>query len=377
MKGEKISRREFIKRLIGIGVGSLLLPEIIGARREGRGVIVTRRECMFYRRLGDNIVQCMHCPHGCVLRPGERSFCRVKENVGGKLYTLVYANPTSVHIDPIEKKPFFHFMPQRRALSIGTAGCNFRCIYCQNWQISQRKPEETINVEIWPEEMVRIAREYGTPIIAYTYNEPIIFYEYNYEIARLAKRYGIRNVYVTNAYINEEPLESIAPYLDGATITLKWIDEDAYWKYSHGRLNEVQRAIKHMWGLGIHIELINLVVPTLNDDMGKVRRLVRWIRDEISPEVPLHLLRFYPHYKLRNLPPTPMETLKRAREVAIEEGMYYVYLGNVPPGDPTTWTYCPKCKKVLIKREGYLIRENKIRDGKCPYCGAKIYGVWG
>ena len=131
-----------------------------------------------------------------------------------------------------------------------------------------------------------------------------------------------------------------------------------------------------MWGLGIHIELINLVVPTLNDDMEKVRRLVRWIRDEVSPEVPLHLLRFYPHYKLRNLPPTPLETLKHAREVALEEGMYYVYLGNVPPGDPTTWTYCPKCKKVLIKREGYFIRENRIRDGKCPYCGAKIYGVW-
>lgn len=320
-------------------------------------------------------VQCNLCPHQCIIPDGERGECRVRENRDGRLYSLVYGNPCAVHIDPIEKKPLYHFMPTAQALSLATAGCNLRCKYCQNWTISQVGPEKTRNADLPPEDVVQLAQEQEVPVIAYTYSEPIVFYEYVFETARLAREAGLRNTVVSAGFINREPLLALCEVVDAIKIDLKGYDRGFYREVCGGELEPVLETIDTIHETGTHLEIVNLVVPTLNDSLEQLRALAGWILNEVSPEVPLHFSRFYPQYKLDNLPPTPVETLEDARRIAMEEGMQFVYIGNVG-GHPGNHTYCPACGEVLVERVGFSVKSYHIEDGVCGFCGAPIPGVW-
>lgn len=320
-------------------------------------------------------VKCKLCPRECRLLPGRRGDCRVRVNVEGKLITLVYGKVCTAHIDPIEKKPIFHMLPGTPIFSIATAGCNLHCKFCQNWEISQVPPEKLQNIDMPPEKVVNIALEYGCPSIAYTYSEPVIFYEFVRETAELAKEKGLRNVIVTAGFINEKPLRELCRYIDASNTDLKAFNDEYYRKICDGRLKDVLKALVVQKEEGVLLEITNLILPTLNDSEREIREMCRWIIKNLGSETPLHFSRFYPMYKMEHLYPTPSQTLERAREIALEEGLKFVYVGNIP-GTPSEWTYCPSCKKVLIKRRGYAILENSIINGRCKYCGESIYGVW-
>lgn len=320
-------------------------------------------------------VQCLLCPRRCRLQENMRGDCRVRINLGGKLQTLVYGNPCAVHIDPIEKKPVYHMLPGSTSFSIATAGCNLHCKYCQNWSISQVPPEETNNLDMPPQKVVDYAIRGGCQSIAYTYSEPIVFYEYTLDTARIARPKGLKNIIVTAGYINPEPLRELCKYIDAAHIDLKGFTEEFYQDVCYGSLQPVLNTIKVAKELGVWIEIINLIIPTLNDDFGKIEEMCIWIKNNIGEDVPVHFSRFYPMYKLKNLPLTPVETLNNAREVALKVGLNYVYIGNIP-GHPGESTYCPNCKNIVIGRIGYFIKENNLSNGKCKFCGKEIPGVW-
>jgi len=320
-------------------------------------------------------VQCNLCPHRCIIAEGERGKCRVRENRGGRLYSMVYGNPCAVHVDPIEKKPFYHFLPTAAAFSIATAGCNLRCLYCQNWSISQFPPEETENTDLPPESVVSATLKYKAPVIAYTYSEPTAFYEYMLATARLARQAGLRNVVISAGFINAEPLRQLCQAVDAIKIDLKGYDEDFYRKVCSAELKPVLEALRIIHQSGVHLEIVNLVVPTLNDSLDQLRALSQWVARELNPDVPVHFSRFQPMYKLTNLPPTPVETLEKARAIALEEGLRFVYIGNVP-GHPGDNTYCPACKKPLIVRQGFAVSEYHLKGNICAYCGEPIPGVW-
>jgi pyruvate formate lyase activating enzyme len=292
----------------------------------------------------------------------------------------VYGNPCAVHLDPIEKKPFYHFLPTIPAFSIATAGCNLRCLYCQNWEISQFPPEETQNVDLPPEKVVQSALQTTsqtkiTPVIAYTYSEPIAFYEYMLATSKLARERGLRNAVVSAGFINPEPLRELCKVVDAIKIDLKGYDENFYREVCQAELAPVLETIRIIQESGVHLEIVNLVVPTLNDSLEQLRELARWLASSINPDVPLHFNRFMPQYKLLNLPSTPVETLVQARQIAQEEGMHFVYIGNVP-GNPGDNTYCPSCNKALIVRQGFSVLEYHLSGDKCDYCGELIPGVW-
>jgi len=324
----------------------------------------------------EKIVRCHLCRHRCVIPEGKRGLCRVRENRGGVLCTLVYERLISRAADPIEKKPLFHFLPGSRAYSIATMGCNFRCINCQNYEISQ-VPNDARPIpgeKVSPEEVVEDVEKQKCESIAYTYSEPTIFFEYAFDIARLASREGIKNIFVTNGYITDEALEKIAPYLDAANIDLKGYSEDFYKKNCGAYLNEVTEAIKSYRRLGIWIEITTLIIPTLNDNPNELKSLAEFIY-QLGPEIPWHVSRFYPMYRLEHLPQTSLQKLQEAREIGLKVGLRYVYEGNVP-GEEGESTYCPLCGKTLVKRLGYQILENLIRESKCPSCGTTIDGLW-
>ncbi len=322
-----------------------------------------------------NYVKCLLCPHGCILADGQRGRCRTRENRAGRLYSMAYGNPCAVHVDPIEKKPFFHFLPAAAAFSIATAGCPLRCAYCQNWQISQVPPEETQNANLPPQAVVQQAQRTNAPVIAYTYSEPTAFYEYMLETARVARGAGLYNTVISAGFINPDPLRELCATVDAIKIDLKGYDEDFYREVCEARLQPVLEAIRTIYEAGVHLEIVNLVVPTLNDSLDQLRALSRWVAQEISPDVPLHFSRFSPQYKLMNLPPTPVETLDAARRVALEEGVRFVYVGNVP-GHTGNHTYCPACGETVIAREGFAVRAYHLDSGHCAYCGEPIPGVW-
>jgi pyruvate formate lyase activating enzyme len=333
------------------------------------------REAYHYRKTGRNVT-CLVCPNECTLRPGDRSICRNKVYHDGKLYTLAYGNPCAVHIDPMEKKPLFHFYPSTPVFSIATAGCNFRCLNCQNWSISQSSPEETKNYDLPPEEVVRNAVSSGCRAIAYTYSEPTSFYEYMFDTARLAREQGIRNVWVTNGYINEKPLKDLCKYIDAANIDLKSFNEGIYSKLNAGRLKPVLNTIETCRDEGVWFEITNLVIPGWTDDPDMIARMCEWLCERGFDEYPLHFSRFFPMHKLTHLPPTPIETLREAGRIAMQEGMKYVYLGNVPEAGAQD-TLCPRCGEVVVKREGYVVTRYEItQDGTCRFCGEPIAGVW-
>ena len=321
-------------------------------------------------------MQCQLCPRRCFILPGKRGFCQVRENRKGILYSLVYARPCSVNIDPIEKKPLFHFLPSSSAFSIATAGCNLKCLFCQNWQISQRTPEEVDSVYLEPRELVKQVRKSGAPTIAYTYTEPVIFYEYMLDTARLAKAQGIRNIMHSNGFINEQPLRQLCKYLDAANIDLKGFSEEYYNELSLGSLGPVLKTLKILKQEGVWVEITNLILPGYNDDEQTITKMCLWIKENLGEDVPVHFSRFWPMYKLLSLNPTPITTLEKARKIALDCGLQYVYIGNIP-GHTAENTYCPNCKKVVIQRSGYSILEiNLDEQGRCKFCEGEISGVW-
>jgi len=332
------------------------------------------REGYHYASDGEQ-VECQVCPNRCVLGMGDRGICRSKVNMKGKLYSLTYGNPCAVHLDPIEKKPLAHFYPRTKAFSIATTGCNFRCLNCQNWEISQKKPEQVEHMTLFPEGVVKAALEKGARSIAYTYSEATTFYEYMFDTARLARRADLKNALISNGYINRKPLVDLCAYLDGANINLKSFDDAVYKCLNGGTLQPVLETFKTLHDQGVWFEMTTLVVPTYVDKPEMIKRMCAWILKNLGPDYPLHFLRFFPQYKLTRLPATPIATLEEFRKIALSQGIRYVYLGNVP-GHPGTQTYCHQCKKVIVQRNGYWIREIHIKDGKCTYCKTPIPGRW-
>jgi pyruvate formate lyase activating enzyme len=321
------------------------------------------------------VIKCLLCAQGCIIKENEKGRCRTRVNIGGNLKTLVYGRPIAIHTDPIEKKPFYHFLPGSEAYSLATAGCPLSCQFCQNWEISQAKPEDVPVEYRSPESIVSATQAQRTPIIAFTYNEPTVFTEYLTDIARLARKQNLRSVLISCGFMNEEPLKEMCDVLDAIKIDLKGFSEDFYHKVCSAELKPVLRSIKQVSKSKAHLEIVNLVVPTLNDSEKMLTDLSEWILNEVGPDVPIHFTRFHPDYRLLNLPPTPIETLHRAREIAMSKGIHYAFVGNVP-GDAGNNTYCPKCGKEIIKRLGIFTTEIHLKNGKCEYCNYPIAGVW-
>lgn len=333
------------------------------------------QEAMFYKKLENKRVECKLCAHSCQISNDRRGVCRVRENREGVLYSLVYGKAISSSIDPIEKKPLYHFYPGSNAFSVATVGCNFRCLNCQNHSISQLAGErrEIPGEELSPQSIVFEAKRYDCEIIAYTYTEPTIFFEYAYDTSKLAQKEGIKNVFVTNGYISQEALIKISPYLDAANVDLKSFREDFYKKVCGAELEPVLKTLKLMKKLGIWLEITTLIIPTLNDSHEELKEIAAFVL-ALGEETPWHLSRFYPTYKSKKLPPTPLDTIHRGREIGLKAGLRYVYAGNVP-GDKAENTYCNHCNRLLIRRYGYQIKESNLAEDRCKYCRAKIDGV--
>ena len=327
---------------------------------------------MLYTSLEDGKVKCHVCNRECIISEGKYGFCRTRQNKNGKLYTLIYGVVSSASVDPIEKKPLYHFMPCSTSYSLGTVGCNFRCKNCQNYTISQMRIDEVSTVEILPEEALNRAVSSGCRSISFTYNEPAIWFEYTYDTAKLAHEAGIATVYVTNGYISEKALRTIAPYLDAFSVDIKSFRDGFYKEICRAKLAPVLRSAKLARELGMHVEVVNLIIPTLNDSLEEIRELVQWVRDNLGDYTPLHFTRFYPYYKLDKLPSTPLRTLEDAYSIAKEEAMKYVYIGNVP-GTKKDNTYCPNCGELLIRRHGFDVTcDGLTSDNRCRKCNTKI-----
>ncbi|MBS3906366.1 MAG: AmmeMemoRadiSam system radical SAM enzyme [Syntrophaceae bacterium] len=334
------------------------------------------KEAMLYSFLEEGKVKCHLCSHRCVISPSKRGVCGVRENREGKLFSLVFGRAISMNVDPIEKKPLFHLLPESTSFSIATVGCNFRCLQCQNHEISQMPVDEKIIDGSWapPSRIVSLAKENRCRSISYTYTEPTIYFEYAYETAALASQEGIKNIFVTNGYMTEEALKTIQPYLDGANVDLKSYQEKFYKEVCGARLKPVLESLKLMKALGIWVEITTLVIPTLNDSEREFEEIAQFILS-LGAEVPWHLSAFYPTYKLINLPRTPAATLHRAREIGLKAGLRYVYCGNIS-GQGGEDTFCSHCGRNVIERMGFRVVKNDVTGGECRHCHAKIDGVW-
>jgi len=390
---EKISRRQFLLS----SAGALLAPPMLEIicpfmqasawemPKDIKGRVFTggapsqvwkwSHEGFLYAKLDGDKVVCGICPNSCVLSPGDRSVCRSKVNIDGKLYSLTYGNPCSVNVDPIEKKPLFHFLPKTTAFSIAAAGCNLRCLNCQNWEISQVRPEDVRSYELFPPDVVHASKKAGSASIAYTYSEPTTFFEYMIDTARLAKKEGVNNLWISNGYINKKPLLELCGVLDAANVNLKSFSDEIYHKLNGGRLEPVLNTFRTMHEQGLHFEITNLVVPGYTDDAAMVQKMCSWIIENLGPDHPLHFLRFFPRYKLDRLPPTPVATLTKFRQIAMKEGIRYVYVGNVP-GHVGNNTYCHNCGELLVERKGYNIPTYNIESSRCKFCKTRIPGKW-
>lgn len=324
---------------------------------------------------GPAIIKCGLCAQECLIREGERGMCGARINDRGILKSLVYGRPISVHVDPIEKKPFYHFRPGTSAFSLATAGCPLRCKFCQNWQISQAKPEDYNTQFISPDLIVRATERHQAPVVAFTYNEPTVFTEYLVDIARLARARGLYSALISCGFMNEKPLDEMCDVLDAIKIDLKGFSRDFYQKVCHAELDPVLRSIRQVSKRGVHLEIVNLVVPTLNDSTQMLVELAKWVANEVGPDVPVHFTRFHPDYQMLNLPPTPVATLEKAYDIARNAGLRYPFVGNVP-GHKGNHTYCPKCGKAVIVRTGFFVSRFAIKDGRCIYCKEPIAGVF-
>jgi len=333
-----------------------------------------KKEALLYKKLKSRKVQCQNCAHYCVIPPGKRGICAVRENIDGKLYTLVYGKAVVCHIDPIEKKPFFHFLPGSHSLSIATVGCNLSCRWCQNYDISQRPQMngDIVGENLPPKEIVRVAKGKGLPSISYTYTEPTIFLEYALDTMKLARKEGIKNTWVTNGFLSKEAFESISPYLDAANVDLKGFSEEFYRKYCGGRLQPVLDTLIRMKENRIWVEITTLIIPTINDNEKWFRGIAKFIKNELGSETPWHVTQFSGaiSWQMRDLPDTPVETIEKAYGIGKKAGLKYVYSGNIPDL-PSEDTFCPKCQALVIDRTGYIIHRYD-KDGHCPKCSQKL-----
>jgi len=376
---QRMSRRTFLGAL-GAAAAGCAMGRLARAAQPGSSSRIfplpALREARFYSPLPDRGVQCELCPRGCAVAEGQRGYCRARENRDGKYYSLVYGLVSACHIDPIEKKPFYHVYPGSKVFSIGSAGCNIHCRFCQNFDISQASPEDVGTPYQGPDAIVdQIARQ-GLKLLAFTYNEPTTFYEFMHDCAKAAQERGIESVIVSNGFINDAPQKTLFPLVKAIKIDLKAYSESFYARICEGSLGPVLKTLKRLAGSGVWYEIVNLVVPTLNDNMADLQRLSAWVVKELGPDVPIHFTRFTPLYRLRNLPPTPAETLLKARELALTEGCRHVYCGNIP-GMAGEDTLCPACHRGVIRRYAYHILQNDIVGGKCRHCKAVIPGIWG
>ena len=372
----KISRRKFIgysANLCGAavvaGTGSYGLP-----KKDDADIYI--REARYYEKLPNRKIKCLLCPRECVIDDQETGYCGVRENDGGKYFTLVYGRACSANVDPIEKKPLFHFLPGSSAFSIATAGCNVLCKFCQNWQISQARPDHINNYKLFPKDVASYAARGNCESIAYTYNEPVVFTEYMYDCAVEAHKKNIRSVMISNGYIQAQPMRDLCGVLDAVKVDLKAYTEEFYRTMVAGKLQPVLDTLVLLRQENMWMEIVYLIIPTLNDDAGEIKQMCKWIVAELGPDVPVHFSRFYPVYRLKNLPPTPPKTLDNARNIALDAGVRYAYVGNLP-GHEGESTFCPGCNKIVIKRIGYQILENFVtQKGRCKFCQSKIAGVW-
>ena len=334
-----------------------------------------RVEARFYEKLPGKMVRCKLCPRECVVEDRNRGYCRVRENRSGTYYTLVHSRVVAAHIDPIEKKPFFHFLPGKMAFSVATAGCNVNCKFCQNWEISQAKPEDLPAQYLPPKDLATLARDNQCAAVAFTYSEPTISNEYVTDAAESARDSGLKSIVVSNGFIQQAPLKRTCQRVDAIKIDLKAYSQDYYRDVVRGQLQPILESLITIRKQGKWLEIVYLTVPTLNDRDAEIRDMSRWIKTELGPDVPIHFTRFMPLYLLKNLPPTPVATLERLKAVADGEGLQYVYIGNVP-GHPAENTYCPKCHSLVIERAGFTIKQMNLHKGKCQKCQHPIPGVW-
>lgn len=378
-----LSRREFLSKtpmgICALSAGAAL--SFVEPGGSGISQAATQadsfplKEVMFYKKLDEKRIECEICPRKCRIADLERGYCGNKENREGIYYTLVHSRACAVHTDPIEKKPFYHFLPRTKTFSIAAAGCNIECKYCQNWQIAQFRPEQVQNYYLPPDEIVRRAKKEGCRSIAYTYSEPMVFYGYMYDTAKAGQKAGIESVIVSNGYILEKPLLELCRYINAVKIDLKAFTEKFYKEVCSGELEPVKKTLKLLKGINMWTEIVVLILPTLNDGTEEFKEMSKWIMGELGPDVPIHFGRFHPMYKIKNLPPTPVKTLERARQIAMDAGLHYVYLGNVW-GHEGENTFCPRCKKMIVRRLGYIIKKIEIIDGRCRFCQASIAGIW-
>jgi pyruvate formate lyase activating enzyme len=390
MSGRKLSRtglsrREFLKAgLTGVcslgAVGSFGCspavevegtPPAYGARKG----FVNPRQADWFKPLEQDRLRCELCPKGCELAPGERGECRVRGNRAGEGYTLAYGNPALVQEDPVERKPFYHVKPGSRALSISTAGCNLACQFCEVWDMALVSPQEVFAYDMPPERVVAHAQATGVGAISYAFGEPVAFYEYVSDVAALAREAGLLNLMHTAGYICEHPLRALSTNLDAVNVDLKSFQADFYRQVVGGELQTVLDTLKLLRDSGVHLEITNIVIPTLNDDMESIHAMCTWIVEELGADVALHFARFYPLYRLSALPRTPVSTLDRARQTALEAGMQFVYIAKVT-GHEGENTFCPNCGEMIIKRVGFVIDEVHLEKGRCLYCDTAIPGLW-
>jgi pyruvate formate lyase activating enzyme len=380
--GQGITRRDFLWQCgrCAFFLGGLKVFECVSLPIESNAQTLEkgflgRKVSPYFTPLSDGRIRCELCPRFCQVEKGQRGYCRVRENVDGRYYSLVYGNPCAVHVDPIEKKPFYHVLPGTLSFSLATAGCNLSCKFCQNWEISQARPDDTLNYRLSPERAVEAAARSQCRSIASTYVEPTIFIEYMLDLGRLAREQKLLKVIHSNGYINAAPLQDLCQVLDAACIDLKGFTDEYYRDLTEGSLNPVLATLKQLKNRKVHTEIVNLIVPGKNDDLQQIRAMSRWIKSELGPEVPLHFTRFTPLYKLKSLAPTPVATLEQAWKTAMDEGLHFVYIGNVP-GHEAEHTICPKCKARVIERTGYRVQTVNLQDGKCTKCSQPIPGIW-
>ncbi|MEI7998512.1 MAG: AmmeMemoRadiSam system radical SAM enzyme [Candidatus Omnitrophota bacterium] len=372
--------KKFLKKILAL----LFMISILGTC----GYVIVHREAIkrteedptkfheasYYEKFFGNILQCHLCPNQCILSSGQYGLCKARKNIDGKLYSLVYGKLATWHVDPIEKKPFFHVLPGAKAFSIATSGCNIQCLFCQNWEISQAFPFDSPTQAATPQQIISAALASGSQAIAFTYSEPTISFEYVIDIAKLAKAAGLKTLFVSNGYIEQKPLKELLQYIDAYKVDFKGFDERFYQKLTHGHLKPVLETMKTIKQSGVWLEIVNLLITGQNDSDDNIRSLSHWIKENLGTEVPLHFSRFFPQYKLLNVPATPDETVIRARKIAMQEGLKYVYIGNIayPQGEIT---YCPDSGEEIIIRQGMFTVFNGLKGGLCSD-REKIPGIW-
>jgi pyruvate formate lyase activating enzyme len=376
---QNMTKREFLemcgKRLCTLCTANFLwFANRTSAQLPQKGRI-NRKLSPYFTTMDQKIIQCNLCPRYCQIPNGQRGYCKVRENLNGICYSLAYGNPCVIYLEKIEREAFFHVIPGSDSLTLSTSGCNFHCIFCENWEISQAFPEDVYSQQFDPEVVVEKAIQLQARSIVYTYAEPTIFYEYMADVAYEGKAKGILNLFHSNGFINPGPLRKLCKLIDAARIDLKGFTQESYQQLSDGERRPVLETLKILREEKIHLEISTLIIPTINDDTLVIKDLCQWIKKELGIDVPLHLCRFYPLYKLQRLPPTPVHTLEQARDAALDTGLQYVYIGKVP-GHKAWNTYCPKCRKRVIQRIGFMIGELHLSEGKCGYCGQQIPGIW-